>query len=165
MYLLVLVLLLFRACAADQIEGCRANKHTIQRANDQVFYKVVQDLRQTQFFRIFKVNLNKECQLWKDISVCYKATCAVKECKKDEIPAVWVEEMNPNSPNCSKNYKQGKLTSPNVGGPVDRTLDVEFDSWFESDDSWIVQDDDSSSKSLQSNLFCLLISVQWLILI
>jgi hypothetical protein len=80
--LLLVVLVLIRS---DTIEDCLADKSLVRAANSKEIHALVQRLRMTQFFRIFKVNLNKHCQLWEDVSVCYKATCAVKECKKDEV--------------------------------------------------------------------------------
>lgn len=70
-----------------------------------------------------------------------------------QIPSIWVEEMSADTTKCQDNFVQGGISDPNAGGPVDRTLQVNFTSWTVTDDSWIIQDDDPESIIL---LYCFL---------
>ncbi|CAI2369968.1 unnamed protein product [Moneuplotes crassus] len=44
-------------------------------------------LRESVFFRIFKVNLEKECKFWKTEGVCISNKCMVDECDDTEVPS------------------------------------------------------------------------------
>eukprot|EP00475_Leptophrys_vorax_P002671 TRINITY_DN11501_c0_g1_i2.p1 TRINITY_DN11501_c0_g1~~TRINITY_DN11501_c0_g1_i2.p1 ORF type:complete len:440 (-),score=118.92 TRINITY_DN11501_c0_g1_i2:44-1363(-) len=147
-YRLVLVVLcllqlnLKQFVAAYKIDDCVADQMVVQNENSKGIFALLQEIRRTRFFRIFKVNINKECTLWEDVSVCYRPTCAVHECNPDEIPRVWYEEMSTSEEECADDRTKGSIAEPNIGGPVDRTLDVRFQEFTVSDDTWIVQDDD-----------------------
>lgn len=48
-------------------------------------------LKKSKFFRIFKVNLDRECPFWDAEGTCFTSKCAVGECSNDEIPDEWMQ--------------------------------------------------------------------------
>lgn len=55
---------------------------------------VVNMLMEKKFFRIFKVDLDKECPFWarKDLCSASAGFCSVCECTEDQIPLPWKEK-------------------------------------------------------------------------
>lgn len=57
-------------------------------------FPILDSLTSTQFFRIFKVDLSRECPFWARTDLCTSPTgsCSVCECTDDEIPTHWREK-------------------------------------------------------------------------
>lgn len=55
---------------------------------------VIDALRDKTFFRMFKVDLNKDCPFWAREDLCSSPTgsCAVCECTEDEVPLPWKQK-------------------------------------------------------------------------
>jgi ERO1-like protein alpha len=102
------------------ISDCCCDTRTVDSANDRELHQLLQALRRTFFFKIFKVNLYSECPFWKDGMHCTRRSCAVCECEENEIPEPWRMEKT---------------------DLVDRTMHSQFRRWDEpNEDVWIVQD-------------------------
>jgi len=41
------------------------------------------------FFRVFKINLKKECSFWAQEKLCSSNKCSICECSFEEIPEFW----------------------------------------------------------------------------
>lgn len=50
---------------------------------------ILNSLKQSEFFRIFRVNLESECPFWRSQGSCISNKCAVGECASDEVPDEW----------------------------------------------------------------------------
>lgn len=106
------------------------------------------------------MNLNKECAFWNELSVCYRPTCHVEECSKEEIPPQWIEDRKISAQNNVEDEcqdiggKEGKLWEGTAGGPVDRSIGIlekTWTKWNVKDESWIIQDDDAHMSYIDLN--------------
>eukprot|EP01055_Gregarina_sp_Pseudo9_P000211 Gregarina_sp_Pseudo_9__210@NODE_1137_length_1848_cov_97_808734_g1064_i0_p1_GENE_NODE_1137_length_1848_cov_97_808734_g1064_i0NODE_1137_length_1848_cov_97_808734_g1064_i0_p1_ORF_typecomplete_len576_score201_94ERO1/PF04137_15/3e81CbtA/PF09490_10/17CbtA/PF09490_10/3_3_NODE_1137_length_1848_cov_97_808734_g1064_i0491728 len=55
---------------------------------------LLDELAETKFFRIFKIDLGQECPFWARADLCSSPTgsCAVCECTPDQIPLPWKQK-------------------------------------------------------------------------
>jgi hypothetical protein len=49
----------------------------------------LQKLKQTLFFKIFKINLDPECSVFHQEMICRDTACQICECSNNEVPRVW----------------------------------------------------------------------------
>ncbi|XP_018583314.2 ERO1-like protein alpha isoform X1 [Scleropages formosus] len=68
------------------IDDCTCDVETIDAFNNQKLFPKLQKLLQSDYFRFYKVNLNKPCPFWTDQSHCGLRDCAVKPCEPDDVP-------------------------------------------------------------------------------
>jgi ERO1-like protein alpha len=50
---------------------------------------ILATLKQTPYFRTYKVNLERECPLWAQERFCGNEQCAVCECEEKDVPDFW----------------------------------------------------------------------------
>ena len=50
---------------------------------------LIEELVETKFFRIIRLNLNQECQLGIFKKLCKSKSCSVCRCNKNDIPQIW----------------------------------------------------------------------------
>ena len=50
---------------------------------------VLSQLKETPFFRTYKINLERECPFWAQQRLCNNNKCAVCECDEKEVPDFW----------------------------------------------------------------------------
>ncbi|XP_063296142.1 ERO1-like protein alpha isoform X2 [Pelobates fuscus] len=67
------------------LDDCTCDVETIDHFNSELFSKL-QILLESDYFRYYKVNLNKACPFWDDNSHCGLRDCAVQPCPTD-VPA------------------------------------------------------------------------------
>ncbi|XP_076151718.1 ERO1-like protein alpha isoform X1 [Alosa pseudoharengus] len=68
------------------LEDCACDVETIDSFNNKQLFPKLQKLIATDYFRFYKVNLNKPCPFWTDNSHCGLRDCAVKPCTPNEVP-------------------------------------------------------------------------------
>ena len=93
-HLSVLFLLLLLCCSpivhTRRIDDCCCDAETVDEANDGLLTARLNGLRQTPFFRTFKVNLGNSCPFWTDDGQCMLRGCAVcGQCEPDEVESIW----------------------------------------------------------------------------
>ena len=49
----------------------------------------LQKLKQTLFFKIFKINLDPECSVFNQEMICKDTACQICECSNNEVPRLW----------------------------------------------------------------------------
>ncbi|XP_074480432.1 ERO1-like protein alpha [Sebastes fasciatus] len=95
MKLVVLVLLLQVPRCADSrcfcqltgdLDDCACDVETIDGFNNDQLFPKLQTLLESDYFRFYKVNLNKACPFWTVSSHCGLKDCAVKPCSPNEVP-------------------------------------------------------------------------------
>ena len=57
--------------------------------NNQNLCDSLQKLRETLFFRIFKINLEPECSIFHQEMICRDTACQICECSNNEVPRIW----------------------------------------------------------------------------
>uniref|UniRef100_A0A7N6B5B6 ERO1-like protein alpha n=1 Tax=Anabas testudineus TaxID=64144 RepID=A0A7N6B5B6_ANATE len=89
MKLLVFLLLLQLCGSADcrcfcqvtgNLDDCACDVETIDHFNNDQLFPKLQNLLESDYFRFYKVNLNKPCPFWTSSSHCGLRHCAVKPC-------------------------------------------------------------------------------------
>ncbi|KAM8763063.1 ERO1-like protein alpha [Acanthopagrus schlegelii] len=68
------------------LEDCACDVETIDGFNNDKLFPKLQTLLESDYFRFYKVNLNKPCPFWKASSHCGLRDCAVKPCSPNEVP-------------------------------------------------------------------------------
>uniref|UniRef100_A0A8C6KTX2 ERO1-like protein alpha n=1 Tax=Nothobranchius furzeri TaxID=105023 RepID=A0A8C6KTX2_NOTFU len=62
------------------LDDCDCDVETIDSFNNHQLFPKLQTLLESDYFRFYKVNLNKPCPFWKVTSHCGLSDCAVKPC-------------------------------------------------------------------------------------
>ncbi|XP_066550356.1 ERO1-like protein alpha [Amia ocellicauda] len=68
------------------LDDCTCDVESIDAFNNQQLFPKLQKLLESEYFRFYKVNLNKPCPFWIDNNQCGSRHCAVKPCKPNEVP-------------------------------------------------------------------------------
>lgn len=68
------------------LDDCTCDVETIDGFNNERLFPKLQKLLDSDYFRFYKVNLNKPCPFWTDDSHCGLRDCAVKPCTSNEVP-------------------------------------------------------------------------------
>ncbi|XP_033841861.1 ERO1-like protein alpha [Periophthalmus magnuspinnatus] len=88
----LLLLQVGSACArcfcqvSGELDDCTCDVETIDHFNNKLIFPKLQTLLQKDYFRFYKVNLNKPCPFWTSSSHCGLRDCAVKPCSPNEVP-------------------------------------------------------------------------------
>ncbi len=53
---------------------------------------ILDAIRKSSFFRIFKVNFDSECNFWTQNMICNFSTCTICQCDEKEIPFPWKQD-------------------------------------------------------------------------
>uniref|UniRef100_G1KY95 ERO1-like protein alpha n=1 Tax=Anolis carolinensis TaxID=28377 RepID=G1KY95_ANOCA len=68
------------------LDDCTCDVETIDAYNNGKVFPQLQKLLESDYFRYYKVNLQKPCPFWSDNSHCGIRDCAIKPCPTDEVP-------------------------------------------------------------------------------
>ena len=105
--------------------------------NNQKLCDSLQKLRQTLFFKIFKINLEPECSIFHQEMICRDTACQICECSNNEVPRVW---------------KQPKGIDENIVTQIDDP----FNKWVEKfnidSKQWLLKDDIDPKDGTYINL-------------
>lgn len=121
--------------SGDVRDSC-CDYETVDKALDQHFHPLLQELTQMSFFRYFKVNLEQTCAFWSnDDGMCALESCAVSVC---ELPPDFFQY-----PGQFENTDR-KTTLSKVDRKANMGVGTEFSAWSEAKDMtkiWIDQHD------------------------
>ncbi len=97
----------------------------------------LQKLKQTLFFKIFKINLDPECSVFHQEMICKDTACQICECSNNEVPRVW---------------KQPSGIDENIV----TTIDDPFNKWVEKFNvdtkQWLLKEDIDPKDGTYINL-------------
>lgn len=106
------------------IDDCSCSVETLDSFNNLRLYPRLNSLLQYDYFRYWKVNLNKECPFWEDDSKCAIRYCSVKPCTDQEDPenGSQGEESNVGESDASNRASSDKKVPEGIkGAPIDRS--------------------------------------------
>nr|XP_023653590.1 ERO1-like protein alpha isoform X1 [Paramormyrops kingsleyae] len=135
----------------DYLDDCLCDTKTIDSFNNGKLFPVLHQLLQTDYFRFYKVNLNKPCPFWAEKNRCGMRNCAVKPCKPNEVPE-WIRE----NPQHSDEANDGlhKCEDDEKLGDVDSSLSektrqaiLEWKRYDDKEDYFCLLDDEDSPDS------------------
>lgn len=68
------------------IDDCSCNIDTVDFFNNNKIHPRLKSLLVRDYFRFFKVNLQKDCPFWADDSKCAMRSCHVQMCEDNDVP-------------------------------------------------------------------------------
>ncbi|XP_023807167.1 ERO1-like protein alpha isoform X1 [Oryzias latipes] len=68
------------------LDDCACDVETIDDFNNNQLFPKLQTLLESDYFRFYKVNLQKPCPFWTSTSHCGLRDCAVKPCSPSDVP-------------------------------------------------------------------------------
>ncbi|XP_073248895.1 ERO1-like protein beta [Porites lutea] len=147
-------------------EECCCDVETVDQINREI-HPVISELVKKNFFKFFRVNLNRPCPFWPDDGACALRDCSVNACKEEELPegikAAERQQANrsdkhKNSVHKPQSDSEGQkgetcpLSDNDTLGEIDSTISDEdkqaFEAWHAHDDAeenFCELDDESSS--------------------
>ncbi|KAK9543306.1 hypothetical protein VZT92_001096 [Zoarces viviparus] len=160
--LLLLLFLQVPGCAdsrcfcqvSGDLDDCACDVETIDGFNNHKLFPKLQTLLESDYFRFYKVNLNKACPFWRVGGGCGLKDCAVKLCSPNQVP----EGIRSSSQDqCSAEVKDSE--QPESLGAVDVSLSEETReallNWSKHDDEaerFCVVDDEEAPDSQHVDL-------------
>ncbi|KAK7929832.1 hypothetical protein WMY93_006227 [Mugilogobius chulae] len=156
---LLLLLQVGSSCArcfcqvSGELDDCACDVETIDRFNNEQMFPKLQTLLQSDYFRFYKVNLNKACPFWTSSSHCGLRDCAVKPCSPNEVPEgirteahnKYSAEANADLVECERSEELGAVDS----SLSDETREA-LKNWTKHDDEtqrFCVLDDEAAPDS------------------
>lgn len=134
-----------------EVDDCSCKVETLDSLNNIKIYPRLQSLITRDYFRYFKVNLNKECPFWEDDSRCAMKNCHVDVCSEDEVPKGLKEDSGGGENKYSEESQSSGCEEDKLGY-LNTSLSEEskeaFKNWTEYDDAqenFCELDDDTSS--------------------
>uniref|UniRef100_A0A672GUU5 ERO1-like protein alpha n=1 Tax=Salarias fasciatus TaxID=181472 RepID=A0A672GUU5_SALFA len=144
--------LCFPSKVTGDLEDCACDVETIDGFNNDQLFPKLQTLLESDYFRFYKVNLNKPCPFWKVQSHCGLKLCAVQPCSPNEVPEGIrspshnkVTEANDNQDTCEQEKHLGAVDVSLSNETREALL-----SWSKHDDEaerFCVVDDEESPDS------------------
>uniref|UniRef100_A0A3Q1EYY9 ERO1-like protein alpha n=1 Tax=Acanthochromis polyacanthus TaxID=80966 RepID=A0A3Q1EYY9_9TELE len=135
------------------LDDCACDVETIDRFNNNQLFNKLQTLLESDYFRFYKVNLNKACPFWTVRSHCGLRDCAVKPCSDNEVPE-GIRSSSHNKYSAEANEQPDECEQAEHLGAVDVSLSNETREallkWSKHDDEaqrFCVVDDEASPDS------------------
>lgn len=148
-------------------EECCCDVETVDKLNREI-HPVISELVTKNFFKFFRVNLNRPCPFWPDDGACALRDCSVSACKEEELPeGIKAEGRRPGNGSLNRKGSTHKTQSNSEGkkgeacqssenetvlGEIDSTISDEdkqaFEAWHahdDAEDNFCELDDESSS--------------------
>ncbi|MFH4977283.1 hypothetical protein AB6A40_003992 [Gnathostoma spinigerum] len=149
----------------EAVDHCRCDDESIDEFNNRKVFSILQKLLLKDFFRFYKVDLEKPCPFWPDDRQCASRECGIGYCD-DEVPKGLKE--SPRSvlvvrfPRNATSFRRDELSMKpsencdevgNIFDPLDKTLSAGHEEqlrhmdWHDdSEDKFCDFDDDSSNN-------------------
>ncbi|XP_008335408.1 ERO1-like protein alpha [Cynoglossus semilaevis] len=132
------------------LDDCTCDVETIDSFNNQQLFPKLQKLLQSDYFRFYKVNLDKPCPFWVVQSHCGLRDCAVKPCSPSDVPE-GIRSSHQNKYSAEANEDLEQCEKAHHLGAVDVSLSKETKEallgWNKYDDDaerFCVADDEES---------------------
>uniref|UniRef100_A0A8C7M325 ERO1-like protein alpha n=1 Tax=Oncorhynchus kisutch TaxID=8019 RepID=A0A8C7M325_ONCKI len=77
------------------LDDCACDVETIDAFNNERLFPKLQKLLESDYFRFYKVNLNKPCPFWTDSGLCGQNNCAVIPCPPVSIFLTLMQQTHP----------------------------------------------------------------------
>lgn len=132
------------------LDDCACDVETIDSLNNNLLFPKLEKLLKTDYFRFYKVDLNKPCPFWTDSSHCGLRDCAVKPCSPNEVPdGIKSSSLEYQSSEASEECVQAKTlgaVNSSLSEETQKTI-LEWNRYDDEDDRFCMIDDDQSSNS------------------
>lgn len=135
------------------LDDCACDVETIDSFNNEQLFPQLKKLLESDYFRFYKVNLNKPCPFWTASSHCGLRDCAVKPCEPNEVPE-GIRSPSYNKYSAESNEQLAECEQAGRLGAVDVSLSDETRkallNWSKHDDEaerFCVLEDEESPDS------------------
>ncbi|XP_045183596.2 ERO1-like protein alpha isoform X3 [Mercenaria mercenaria] len=131
-----------------EVDDCSCKVESLDSLNNRMIYPRMKSLLSKDYFRYFKVNLNKECPFWADDSRCAMRNCAVNVCSEEQLPdglKAQTEQHDENNDEAQKDCDGEDLGYLNT--TISEEREKAFQNWTKYDDAqetFCEMDDDTS---------------------
>ncbi|XP_076463716.1 ero1-like protein [Babylonia areolata] len=140
-----------------EVDDCSCKVESLDSLNNDQIYPRLRSLMTKNYFRYFKVNLQKQCPFWSDDSRCALKDCHVNVCEQSTVPIVDDKLNKQHAENkYSKNAQEDhSCEEERQLSALDTSLSDEnkqaFQTWKDYDDSldMFCEIDDEHSGELQ----------------
>ncbi|XP_064624147.1 ERO1-like protein alpha isoform X2 [Lineus longissimus] len=153
-----------------EIDDCSCKVENVDSFNNLKIYPVLRSLTQKDYFRYFKVNINKPCAFWENTFECSLRDCHVEPCTKEQLPEGLKGKTNSNEgveDHAKNKYKKEAQDQPvsdctldkddydDKLGFLDQTIsqpaEEAFKSWKQHDDQQetFCEIDDENAANMQ----------------
>lgn len=119
-----------------QIEDASCDYETVETINSQ-FFDRLDTLRQTDFFKYYKVNLFKECPFWNENGFCMNRACSVETEDESSVP---------------EEFRVKRLSSVETASPGDVEMSGSDTSCSCSSNEFCHLDDEASEEGVYVDL-------------
>uniref|UniRef100_H2UPL1 ERO1-like protein alpha n=1 Tax=Takifugu rubripes TaxID=31033 RepID=H2UPL1_TAKRU len=127
------------------LDDCACDVETIDDFNNNRLFPKLQRLLESDYFRFYKVNLNKPCPFWTTTSHCGLRDCAVKPCSPVSSSSPYSAAANEHQTDCEQENRLGAVNVSLSNETREALL-----SWNRHDDEaerFCVVDDEESPDS------------------
>lgn len=140
-----------RLCKLTQIDDSEFEENEIEAFNNQKIYPRIKSLLQNDYFRFYKVNLQRKCPFWSDDSRCSLRFCHIVQ--NDVIPSEikwsnsffeWPLEDSDES-DCDE-----ELSYLNTSISPDKNMELSL--WKFYDDSFCIEQEDESAQFIDLSI-------------
>uniref|UniRef100_A0A8C7M374 ERO1-like protein alpha n=1 Tax=Oncorhynchus kisutch TaxID=8019 RepID=A0A8C7M374_ONCKI len=100
----------FQIKVTGSLDDCACDVETIDAFNNERLFPKLQKLLESDYFRFYKVNLNKPCPFWTDSGLCGQNNCAVIPCPPVSI-FLTLYSAEANNQECEKAETLGAVDS------------------------------------------------------
>ena len=112
------------------------NIYSVMKYNKNIT-KILDKLKKTLFFKIFKLNLEPECTIFQQQNICKDESCQICQCEEGEVPKIWKQESNAN-----------ELINTKIDEPFKKWVD----KFSVSTKEWLIEEDIDSKEGTYINL-------------
>lgn len=134
-----------------KVDDCSCNIDTVDYYNNAKIYPRLASLLHKDYFRFFKVNLQRPCPFWKDDSKCALEDCSVTPCEEGDLPPGLMSQSQRNKYAREAQVK-GTCAHGSDLGYLNTTISEEsiegFERWRvydDAQDNFCEMDDENSS--------------------
>ena len=112
------------------------NIYSVMKYNKNIT-NILDKLKKTLFFKIFKLNLEPECTIFQQQNICKDESCQICQCEEGEVPKIWKQESNAN-----------ELINTKIDEPFKKWVD----KFSVSTKEWLIEEDIDSKEGTYINL-------------
>ncbi|OZC12517.1 endoplasmic oxidoreductin-1 family protein [Onchocerca flexuosa] len=123
------------------IDDCRCTAESIDDFNNYEVFPILQQLLTRDFFKFYKVNMEKECPFWPDDRMCMSKECGIGYCD-DEVPSGLKQPVTISvvRSELNRTFSKNNSVITQIGG-VDSTCKKEESNAFDPLDTTLTEGD------------------------
>ncbi|XP_032221711.1 ERO1-like protein beta isoform X2 [Nematostella vectensis] len=126
-----------------KVEQCCCDVETVDKINNKI-HPILDELVKRNYFKFFRVKLDRPCPFWTNNDVCAIRHCSVLPCKEEEVP-VGIKAEGKYGETCQES---SNTTLGNLDDTISAKDKLAFDTWRQHDnveENFCALDDESTT--------------------